>query len=186
MAMSRSEERTVLVEIGVLRPFSDVAGRHAIRFDGSTPRRQELAQRLELAGCPVNLSGTDWHTAGDFEIALAATQSEDPATDNYVDHGVSTFQELELSDDAKELLAESTRDSSGEILKLTTSGGFCYRTNGRHFGEIGDPRKEARWEGAVQDLLKLGFLTEDPRGRGTLFKVTREGFEFVDDLRGLQ
>ena len=70
MAMGRSEDHTVLVEIGQLRPFSDVAGRHVIRLDNSTQRRQELAQRLGIAGCPVNLSGTDWHTAGDFETAL--------------------------------------------------------------------------------------------------------------------
>lgn len=68
MAMARSPERTVLVEIGVLRPFSDIAGRHVLRFDGSSQRRQELAQRLEVAGCEVNDQGTDWHTAGDFEI----------------------------------------------------------------------------------------------------------------------
>ena len=78
MAISRSEERTVLVEIGVLKPFSDVGGRHAIRFDGSTPRRQELAQRLQTAGCPVNLSGTDWHSAGDFNSVVNVLLSEDP------------------------------------------------------------------------------------------------------------
>ena len=68
MAMGRDSGRTVLVEIGVLRPFSDVAGRHVVRFDGSSQRRQELAQRLQSAGCEVNLSGTDWHTVGDFGI----------------------------------------------------------------------------------------------------------------------
>lgn len=67
MAMSRAEDRTVLIEIGRLRPFSVVGGRHVIRLDNSSQRRQELALRLQTAGCPVNLSGTDWHTAGDFE-----------------------------------------------------------------------------------------------------------------------
>ena len=70
MAMGRDEDRTVLVELGEMRPFSDVAGRHVIRLDDSSQRRQELAQRLEAAGCPVNLDGTDWHTAGDFDGAL--------------------------------------------------------------------------------------------------------------------
>ena len=65
-AMGRDSERTVLVEIGVLRPFSDIAGRHVVRFDGSSQRRQELAQRLEAAGCEVSRKGTDWHTTGDF------------------------------------------------------------------------------------------------------------------------
>ncbi|MFZ0946849.1 MAG: nucleotide-binding protein [Candidatus Sulfotelmatobacter sp.] len=60
MAMARHPDRTVLVEIGVLRPFSDIGGRHTIRMDNSTKKRQEIAQRLRVAGCPVNLSGTDW------------------------------------------------------------------------------------------------------------------------------
>jgi len=66
MAMGRNEGRTVLVELGTLRPFSDVGGRHVIRFQNTTERRQELADRLRIAGCPVDLNGTEWHTAGDF------------------------------------------------------------------------------------------------------------------------
>ena len=68
MAMGRSPERTILVEVGNLRPFSDIAGRHVVRLDDSTQRRQELALRLQTAGCPVNLSGTAWHSAGDFSL----------------------------------------------------------------------------------------------------------------------
>lgn len=66
MAMGRFPERTILVELGHLRPFSDIGGRHVIRLDNTTQKRQELAQRLENAGCKVSLKGTDWHTAGDF------------------------------------------------------------------------------------------------------------------------
>lgn len=68
MAMGRDPERTVLVEIGVLRPFSDIAGRHVLRFDGSSQRCQELAERLQAAGCEVDIGGTDWHDAGEFKI----------------------------------------------------------------------------------------------------------------------
>ena len=70
MAMGRFPDRTVLVEVGKLRPFSDIGGRHVIRFDGSSQRRQELAQRLKDVGCAVNLEGTDWHTAGRFDVSL--------------------------------------------------------------------------------------------------------------------
>ena len=182
MAMGRHPERTIIVELGELRPFSDVSGLHVIRLNNSSQRRQELAQRLKTAGCPVNLDGIRWHTAGDFDGAIAATNSGSPETASHPERRPSTAQESQLSEDAKELLTELTKDSSGEIIKFTTSGGFCFRTNGKHFGELGDPRSEARWEGAVRDLLKLGLLTEDPGGRGKLFKVTREGFETIDDL----
>ena len=182
MAMGRHPERTIIVELGELRPFSDVAGLHVIRLNNTSQRRQELAQRLKTARCPVNLDGIRWHTAGDFDRAIAATNSGDPETASHPEQRLSTAQESQLSEAAKELLTEITRDSSGEIIKFTTSGGFCFRTNGKHFGELGDPRSEARWEGAVRDLLKLGFLTEDPGRRGKLFKVTREGFEAIDDL----
>ena len=74
--MGRNEDRTILVELGVLRPFSDVAGRHVIRIDESFRWRQELAQRLRLAGCPVSLDGTEWHSAGDFKAALNSSQPQ--------------------------------------------------------------------------------------------------------------
>ena len=75
MAMGRSADRTILVEMGLLRPFSDVAGRHVLRLDNSTQCRQELAQRLSLAGCPVKMDGTAWHSAGDFDPALVMPSS---------------------------------------------------------------------------------------------------------------
>lgn len=66
MALGKYPDRTILVQVGTLRPFSDVAGRHFIRLRNSSKSRQELAQRLRLAGCEVDLSGTDWHDAGAF------------------------------------------------------------------------------------------------------------------------
>lgn len=66
MALGRHPERTVLVEIGTLRSFSDVAGRHAVRFADNVASRQTLAIRLRTAGCPVDINGTDWQTTGDF------------------------------------------------------------------------------------------------------------------------
>lgn len=66
MAMGRDAKRTVLVELGQVRPFSDVVGRHAVRINGTAERRKELAQRLETAGCLVNVTGEDWLSAGDF------------------------------------------------------------------------------------------------------------------------
>lgn len=68
MAMGSYPDRTIIVEIGKLRPFSDVIGRHVVRLNNDTEKRQELAQRLETAGCNVNLAGTRWHKTGDFKL----------------------------------------------------------------------------------------------------------------------
>jgi predicted nucleotide-binding protein len=68
IAMGMFPERTVLVEFGELRPFSDISGRHVIRMNNSTQKRQDLADRLETAGCLVSLKGRDWHTSGNFDF----------------------------------------------------------------------------------------------------------------------
>jgi len=81
MAFASHPDRTVIVELGQLRPFSDIAGRHVVRLDNSSQRRQELAQRLEQAGCRVNLHGTDWHASGDFEAAVAEPAQPTRAAD---------------------------------------------------------------------------------------------------------
>lgn len=68
MAMGRHPERTVFVQIGSIKPFSDILGRHTIRMSNSMDKRQDLANRLKIAGCSVNLEGTDWHNTGDFAL----------------------------------------------------------------------------------------------------------------------
>jgi len=64
MAMGRCPERTIIVEVGSVRPFSDIAGRHSVRLDGSPETRLDLAHRLESAGCEVNMKGESWLKAG--------------------------------------------------------------------------------------------------------------------------
>jgi predicted nucleotide-binding protein len=70
MAFGTDPKRTLLVEFGNLRPFSDIMGRHVVRMDNSLKARQEVAQRLEQAGYKVNIKGTDWHRAGRFKRAI--------------------------------------------------------------------------------------------------------------------
>jgi len=77
MALVSHPKQTVIVELGQLRPFSDVAGRHTIRMNDSVEQRQALASRLRTAGCPIDLSG-NWRHAGNFAVALdAATGGDD-------------------------------------------------------------------------------------------------------------
>lgn len=66
MALGRYPSRTVLVQIGGHRPFSDIAGKHITHLDDTAEKRQELATKLSNAGCKVNISGTRWLRAGNF------------------------------------------------------------------------------------------------------------------------
>ncbi|MCY4530693.1 MAG: nucleotide-binding protein [Chloroflexi bacterium] len=182
MAMGRSEDRTVLVELGTLRPFSDVAGRHTIRLDGSSKRRQELAQRLEAAGCPVNLEGTDWHTAGDFESALQESIQSSSNHTSIADSEVSVAATSGISDEAIVLLKEAAKDSDGAIGTARTFGGMSIQTHGKEFGESGNARLEAMWKGALSELVDSGFVN-DETGKGQVFRVTREGFEAADSIK---
>jgi len=67
MALGLFPDRTVLVELGKLRPISDLSGRHVIRLKNSPQSKQQLANRLANAGCAVDLKG-DWLDEGSFEL----------------------------------------------------------------------------------------------------------------------
>lgn len=71
MALGRDAARTVIVEVGEVRPFSDIAGRHVVRLNDSAAARQALAKRLQTAGCAIDTVGTDWLTTGDFTAPSA-------------------------------------------------------------------------------------------------------------------
>jgi predicted nucleotide-binding protein len=70
MALGLHPERTVIVELGKVRPFSDIHGRHVVRLDGSTASLIDIANRLEAAGCLVDRSGTSWALTERFEAIL--------------------------------------------------------------------------------------------------------------------
>lgn len=57
MVLAVYPERTVIVEVGAIRPIADIAGRNVIRFDGSELAGWKLAERLKVAGCAVDDSG---------------------------------------------------------------------------------------------------------------------------------
>jgi len=69
MAMGRNPDSTVLVQVGDIRPFSDIGGRHVVHLSNAPTARSEFATKLANAGCNVDTSGTDWLSEGDFAVA---------------------------------------------------------------------------------------------------------------------
>lgn len=66
MAFGVHPDRTVLVQLGELRPFSDVFGRHVVKLDGTEQPLRDIARRLDTAGCDLDDSGDDWLWAQRF------------------------------------------------------------------------------------------------------------------------
>jgi hypothetical protein len=133
MALGRDERRVIIAELGQVKVFSDIHGRHVVRLSNDLKARQELANRLETAGCAVRLVGTDWHTEGDLTPPAApgaglplgrklpSTQSlgHPYLTASYVDNGDRRMGEVRVTNhgpgDAFELDIEAD-----DVLQLTS------------------------------------------------------------------
>jgi predicted nucleotide-binding protein len=61
IALATHPDRTILVVLGSQELASDLAGRHYIRLDPDDAiPLYDLAERLRVAGCDTDLTGTDW------------------------------------------------------------------------------------------------------------------------------
>jgi predicted nucleotide-binding protein len=121
MAFGRYPDRSIIMELGQLRPFSDITGRHVIRMDNSIDARHELAQRLETAGCLVDRTGTDWHTAGDFRVTEVAA-------------GEEASEKAPAASGNAEEHAQKVKDVLQEALRLTRQ--FQILADGYSIGKI--------------------------------------------------
>ncbi len=185
MAMGRDARRTVLVELGMLRPFSDIAGRHTIRLDNTSQRRQDLANRLRRAGCRVNMEGTDWHSAGDFDAALVPLGQNDLEATNEV-RTPSYGGTVAISGDAANLLIEAMNSTLHIIQRLSLPSGTVVKTNGKNFGGLEDLRSGTTWDMALRELVNFGLVVEDDTSNGEVFGVTDAGFNLVDSFESSQ
>lgn len=69
MAISSHPQNTVMVQIGYVRPFTDIGGSFITHMNNSLAKRKELRQKL-INAAAVDLNADDWRTAengGDFE-----------------------------------------------------------------------------------------------------------------------
>jgi hypothetical protein len=84
-----------------------------------------------------------------------------------------------LSGAARELLVEASLDPTGLIIRLSAMGSAYLRTNRRMLG--GPPAELERWEGVIQELLRLGLI--ESHG-AKVYSVTPEGYGAADAPRG--
>ena len=89
-----------------------------------------------------------------------------------------------LSEEAKCLLIAVSRDRDGSVTKTGSLAGTQISTSDKDFAKIGDPRSEALWEAALDQLIECR-LVED-LGAGVVFKITHNGFAVADRLKGVE
>lgn len=68
-AFGSHPDSTILVQVGNHRQLSDLGGVHFVYLGDDPASRNDLASRLETAGCAVDRAGTDWLKAGRFDSA---------------------------------------------------------------------------------------------------------------------
>jgi len=87
-----------------------------------------------------------------------------------------------LSAEAQELLLECSQDSGGIVMVIPTLAGLMVQTNGKTLAQMGNPRSEAIWKAAVEELVAQGLL--EPRShKDEVFGITNTGYEVADRLR---
>jgi predicted nucleotide-binding protein len=76
MAFAAFPASTVIVRVGRIRSFTDLAGVQIINLTGGTVSgRQAVATALRTAKLPVNTGGQDWLTEGGFAVRSTARKA---------------------------------------------------------------------------------------------------------------
>jgi hypothetical protein len=88
-----------------------------------------------------------------------------------------------LSKDAATLLAAASGDVSGAIMFGRYGAGDEISAGDKVFNEDSLPRTIARWEGAIDELEKRGFVRATSGAR-EIFEVTRDGYAAADAIKG--
>ena len=60
MALTVYPDRTIILDVGGMRPIADLACRSYVRLTNTPECRQKIKLRLRLAGCRVHDEGEDW------------------------------------------------------------------------------------------------------------------------------
>ncbi|AWK09634.1 nucleotide-binding protein [Streptomyces spongiicola] len=66
MALMAYPERTIIVQVGQVRPAADLAGRNVVHFDGSEAAISKIVERLKGAQCDLDDTRPDWRDISHF------------------------------------------------------------------------------------------------------------------------
>ena len=180
MALEAQPTRTIFVEIGRLRPASDLAGINSIRLTGANGPLLALVKRLETAGCPVDTSSEEWMRTDRFESLSALTRAPkgpDPPTQDHLPRG-TRVEAQSLKPSPPRLTASLQPRGSDYLMEVSNRGGVTLQNVRWDF-----PPEAANW-GALVDVLPEYPIPElQPREYVRLPVVVTLGGPVVVDIQ---
>ena len=88
----------------------------------------------------------------------------------------------QLSNEARILLKEASLDPQRNVILVHYAAGTDLQTNGKNLILLQEPREVARWEAAVDELVKEQLLVA--RGTsGEVFEITNLGYQIADMIQ---
>jgi predicted nucleotide-binding protein len=85
IAIGTHHKKTVMVQIGHVKPFTDIGGMHVPNLSNDERTRHEFANRLADLGCKIDRTGDHWLRAGNFtptppkKVGMAKRTSKRPS-----------------------------------------------------------------------------------------------------------
>lgn len=182
LSMGLMPNRTIIVDIGEIGEISDFGGLHRIRLDDTPAKRQELLDRLETAGCSVNIHGKiQWQTEGNFDAARAIET-------DYEEIKTELFQSLNIDVLPTKVISEESHDDISNIGKLSERNEIILQAVSRagsgkiiidRIAEaVGTNHTIAQYN--INKLMELGLINVIYRvGAPALYYLSDKGIAYV-------
>ena len=145
---------------------------------------KKLKKEYQAKGLTNDFDSTE-NFRNQFQRHLSMKLNEDEYFNKLFDQKIGQLfsnalsNENVLSETAKLLIKEVSKDSSGQLIKVRFSGGFVFQTNNKQLNEDDSSRTKARWDSALNELLNQDLL--EPLGhKGEMFRITQKGYDLED------
>lgn len=146
MALAFQPDRTIIVQVGHLRPVTDLGGRHVVHL-GTPGSLVALATRLHTAGCPVDLAAVELNDKDFQELAARGRHAS----------CVSIPSSTPIPRGTRLLLPEVTPSPAELTARLIDRGGNDHLLEVRNRGGV--PLTNVYWE-VPPEAPNWAFLTD--------------------------
>ena len=175
-----NKDDTKILFIGIAAHIC-AASKGGARYDETMSPRDRKSASNAIFLCSNCASLIDKNDGVDFPVEVLKrwkADHENRVSEEFNKRQFEPTSRPKLSEDARELLLNASKDLEGVLYTPIAGGGYIY-TNGRDFADPDDPRSMARWKAAMDELVHLDLL--EPQ-KGEAFRLTHAGYELANQL----